>query len=294
MDSPRPQYNRTNVRFSHHAVRATFRALTPIPSLSSELAAWLWYQPPRAPMRPEQRDWLERAERSSFSAAGTEVAAYSWGSGPPVLLVHGWGGHAGQLTTFVPQLLEKGFRAVAFDGPRHGATKGGDPTVLSFAEAARALASRLGGVEAVIAHSMGGSASAYAMSRGLETRRAVLLAPAASVAGVAERFAQMVALDPRGLERMRRKFETSFGVHWDELDVIRSAHEMSARLLLVHDKEDPDVPYAEAQAIVGAWPSATLLTTEGLGHHRILWDPEVIRRSIAFLSQPIDPFGNSG
>lgn len=285
MNQPHLPQTRTNVRLTQRAIRATFRALTPLPSVASELAARLWFTPPRAPLRPEQKDWLERAERISLRAAETRVAGYSWGSGPAVLLVHGWGGHAGQLTSFVPHLVEAGFRAIAFDAPRHGATSGGTPSLLSFAEAAQAFASEVGGVDAVIAHSMGASASAYAMSQGLETNRAVFLAPAATMVGAAERFAQMVELHPRGLERMRRKFERSLGIHWDDLDVTRSAHRMNAPLLVVHDTGDRDVPYADGTAIVSAWPEATLVTTEGLGHHRLLRDAEVVRRALAFLSR---------
>ena len=48
------------------------------------------------------------------------VRAWQWGEGPPVLLVHGWEGHAAQFAGFIPRLLEQGFSAVAFDAPAHG------------------------------------------------------------------------------------------------------------------------------------------------------------------------------
>ncbi|AKU90856.1 alpha/beta hydrolase [Vulgatibacter incomptus] len=268
----------------HRAIQATFRTLTPVPSLASMLAARLWMIPPRAPIRPEQEAWLAKAERRDVDAGGTKVATYAWGRGPAVLLMHGWGGHAGQLTGFVPGLVEAGHRVVAYDGPRHGATQGGTPSLLSFSESAQAVAGREGGLSAVIAHSMGASAAAFSMSRGLEADRAVFLAPAATMSGAAERFAKMVRLDPRALEQMRRRFERELNIPWEELDVVRSAHQMRSALLVIHDESDRDVPFSDGDAIARAWPTGSLVTTTGLGHHRLLRDADVVRRTIDFVS----------
>jgi pimeloyl-ACP methyl ester carboxylesterase len=59
---------------------------------------------------------------------------------------------------------------------------------------------------------------------------------------------------------------------------------MTAPALIIHDREDPDVPYAHGEEIAAAWPGAELLTTTGLGHRAVLRDPGVIQRTIAFLS----------
>lgn len=274
---------RTNVRSSQQVARALFQVLNPVPAAASELAARLWMSPPRAPVRPPQAATLAQAEHLTFEASGARIAGYAWGGGPAVLLVHGWGGHAGQFASFVSALVEAGHRAVAFDAPRHGASVGGTPTIPAFAEAARRVASEVGGVEAVIAHSMGAAAMAYAMGQGLEAKRAVLLAPPASMDGAAERFARMVGLGSHGLRLLRQKLERRYSISWEELDVRRAARAMDASVLLVHDKEDRDVPYDESLQLLRAWPTATLMTTEGLGHHRILRDPDVVRHALAFI-----------
>lgn len=273
----------TNVRMGQRAVRVLFQVVNPVPVVASELAMRIWATPPRAPVRPAQAGWLAQAERLSFEAADTRVVGYAWGNGPAVLLVHGWGGHAGQLTSFVPALVEAGYRAVAFDAPRHGATTGGTPTVPMIANAVRALASEVGGAEAVIAHSMGAAATAYALGRGLKAERAVLLGAPATMDGAAQRFAQMLGLGTHGLEQMRQKFARRYTISWEELDLRREAPQIRSPVLLVHDKGDLDVPYDESLEIVRAWPTARLMTTDGLGHHRILRDPEVIRQTLAFI-----------
>jgi pimeloyl-ACP methyl ester carboxylesterase len=53
-------------------------------------------------------------------------------------------------------------------------------------------------------------------------------------------------------------------------------------LLLVHDRDDVETPARGSQSLASAWPGADLLLTEGLGHRRVLWDPAVVERTVAF------------
>jgi pimeloyl-ACP methyl ester carboxylesterase len=53
---------------------------------------------------------------------------------------------------------------------------------------------------------------------------------------------------------------------------------------VIHDRDDPEVPLANGEAIAAAWPGARLVTTEGLGHTRIVHDPGVVARGVAFLT----------
>jgi pimeloyl-ACP methyl ester carboxylesterase len=55
-------------------------------------------------------------------------------------------------------------------------------------------------------------------------------------------------------------------------------------LLVMHDRDDPTVPWAEGAAIATAWRGAELVTTSGLGHRDIVRDPDVVARAVAFLS----------
>ncbi|MGZ8398366.1 MAG: alpha/beta fold hydrolase, partial [Gemmatimonadales bacterium] len=61
------------------------------------------------------------------------------------------------------------------------------------------------------------------------------------------------------------------------------ARRMTAAALVIHDRDDPDVPYAHGEEIAAAWPGAELLTTSGLGHRAVMRDPKVIQRTVAFL-----------
>jgi pimeloyl-ACP methyl ester carboxylesterase len=53
--------------------------------------------------------------------------------------------------------------------------------------------------------------------------------------------------------------------------------------LIFHDRRDKEVPYAEGVALAASWPTSEMISTEGLGHQRILRDPAVIDRAVEFV-----------
>ena len=65
-------------------------------------------------------------------------------------------------------------------------------------------------------------------------------------------------------------------------------------LLVVHDPDDPDSPYAASERIVDVWPGANLVTTRGLGrlaHYRILRHRPAIDACVDFIGRPPDRLG---
>jgi fermentation-respiration switch protein FrsA (DUF1100 family) len=61
------------------------------------------------------------------------------------------------------------------------------------------------------------------------------------------------------------------------------ARGMRAPLLVVHDWADAAVPFAQGERLAATWPDATLITTAGLDHVRVLHWPEVVERVAGFL-----------
>ena len=82
---------------------------------------------------------------------------------------------------------------------------------------------------------------------------------------------------------MRRNLETRLQMRWDDLHVPTIARSLTTAALLLHDREDEDVPFAQGEEITAAWPGARLIPTAGLGHRGLLRDPDVVRETVAFL-----------
>ena len=279
--------------------RTLFRGVTPVaPGAAASLALALFRRPPRHRDSAEERDVIANAERLFLSLDGKPLAAWRWGHGPAVLLVHGWGSRGSRLGSFVAPLTEAGYSVVAFDAPGHGASAGRLSSLPQFISAIERLGRELGKkgggcrpegpvpatFSGIVAHSMGGAATTLAMARGLPVRRVVFLAPAADPAGYSERFAELLGLTPDVLRRMKQSIERRFGQPWDDFDVLRAARKMTAPLLVFHDRDDRDVAWTDGAAIAAAWPGAELVSTEGLGHRRIVHDPGVVSRTVAFLA----------
>jgi len=270
---------------SVRALRAGFRVLgKAAPGLAAVAAARLFGSPPRRRTSDAERQALARGRPGSVATNGGRIVTWTWGAGPVVLLAHGWGSRGARLRSFVEPLVASGRSVVAFDAPGHGDSSGRTSSLPEFALAIRAVADAAGGIEAAVAHSLGCPSVAFAMTRGLSLTRAVFLAPPAHPGAYTETFARTLAIPAPVLARMKRRFEERFGLRWEELDLPRAAGNFQAGLLVIHDRDDAEVPFGNGEAIAAAWPQATLVATEGLGHTRIVHDPAVVRRAVAFVT----------
>ena len=285
--------NSTNVRsWADRAapwpLRAFFRVIgAAFPKLAGAVAGRLFVTPPRPQVSPRVAGILSRGEPFDVRWKGGTLRAWAWGSGPAVLLVHGWGGYGAQFASFVPALTAAGYRAVAFDGPSHGVSDGRRTNLLEFAEAVRRVAEEAGPLAGIVAHSFGGASTAIAVSRGLYPGRVVFIAPAADPMMATQRFAAALNLPEPALRVMRSRLERRIGVRFEDLHIPRLVAGFDVPLRVAHDREDREIPWEEGSAIAAAWPGAALVTTHGLGHYRILHDAEVIAGAVGFLDGAI-------
>lgn len=58
-------------------------------------------------------------------------------------------------------------------------------------------------------------------------------------------------------------------------------------LLLFHDRDDAEVPWDNGASLARSWPGAVLVTTDGLGHHRIAREPSVVAAAVQFMAAGI-------
>lgn len=274
----------TNVRFAASALLA--------PDLAGAWAERLFLTPPRPKDAVLASLDLIDARSGLLEHKGRAIATWTWGArsreAPAVLLAHGWGGNAAQMRGFVFPLLSAGYRVVAFDQPAHGVSEGRLSGLPDFAEVLAEVAGYAGegqgGIEGVVAHSLGGAATALAIARGLKARRVVLIGTSLDVGAHARRFARWHGMPERVREAMQAAIEERFGVRWSQLDVAKLAPRLAAPALVIHDREDRAVPWTEAARFAGLWPQARLLLTRGLGHRRILEDERVTRAATDFIA----------
>lgn len=200
--------------------------------------------------------------------------------GPTVVLVHGWGGHAGQMMALAQALQLRGLRTVIMEMPAHGRSRGAESTLPQFTRAIDYVVARLRQqghpVHALVAHSLGASAGAFVASRGLPVQRLVLLAPAASPPEYTRLFAQVFGLSESTRAAMQRRIEAREGLLMPQFEPAAVGPGIRIPTLVVHDRDDSINRFADGTAFSHAIGGAQLMATQGLGHRRILKDPAVL------------------
>jgi pimeloyl-ACP methyl ester carboxylesterase len=205
--------------------------------------------------------------------------------------VHGWGGLGAQLGAFVRPLQDSGFRVVTFDAPAHGASDPGPSGPgrthgLEFGRALDAVAARFGPAHTVIAHSLGALPALLAQLHGwLSTDQLVFLAPMRDLATHFDRFAEQVGIGPRVRRELTVATQRWVGYPVDAIDVLGLSRQLApVPLLVVHDRRDRETSHADSVRLVENWAGpARLISTDGLGHRRLLVDPGVIREVVGFV-----------
>jgi pimeloyl-ACP methyl ester carboxylesterase len=283
--------HRTEVRPQPAAARAWLRlgarGLAAVsPRLAAAAVAPLFFKaPPRRRRSEAEEEVLRRAERLDLGAGRHRLAAWRWGRGPAVLLAHGWGGCAGQMTPLVDPLLEAGYSVVASDAPAHGQSPGWSASIPAFAGAIARLAEAAGPLHGAVTHSMGGAALSLAVARGLPIRRAVLVGPPADAAVWFDGFVRWLGFPAAAAPALRRRAERLAGERLDRLSAAALGPRLTLPLLVIHDRQDREVPLEDGARVAGAAAAGHLLVTEGLGHRRILRHPGVAAAAVRFLAE---------
>lgn len=292
---------RASRRTSKYAVlRSTFAVLDRFaPAAGGRLAVRIWCTVPqsngtRRDDRPIPGLTAPQNEVSTVTlSGGRRVVVETWGDGTPVYLVHGWGGWRGQLGNFVEPLAARGHRVVAFDAPSHGESGPGRygprrTTGLEMMEALQEVVGAYGRPAAVVAHSLGAATAAWAFSdvvgEGIAPpARLALIAPTLGPVPHIQAMARLFGFSDRTQRAMRRRLESMLGRPIDDFDVLKVGPDMP-QTVIIHDRRDKEVAFAEARQIAAAWPRAHLTGTDGLGHQRILRDPGVVSKVVEFVT----------
>jgi pimeloyl-ACP methyl ester carboxylesterase len=283
----------TIVRFKNRLMRARFRYAEHVaPGRAGRAARDLWFMAP-----PRMTELAVPGGGAPFEveAQGHPIRGLVWGEGSDpasrtVYLMHGWGGRGAQFGAMVTPLVEAGHRVVMFDAPAHGDSGPGPAGPgrthgVEFAKALDAVFCRFGPAEAVVAHSMGTISTYLALRYGwLGAERLVFIAPMVDAESLFDRFQQSLGFGPRVRKAFDRAVDQFVGVPLVEFDArVQARHVNALPTLVITDRGDRQTAYADVVDFADSI-GAPLVTTEGLGHRKILRDPAVIERVVNFVS----------
>jgi len=269
---------------------------TVAPTLAGKWAIKLFFTPLK-PKRPRREEALIKdatiqkvSLQESFDKSITQpyFVTYSWGKGPVVLLVHGWGGRGSQVATLAQPLVDSGYRVVTFDALAHGDSPGKQTNILEFKQIIQHIEAMEGGFYAIIGHSFGGVAAALAVSEGVKAEKLATIGTPASMEFVFDQFASIINASGSSIEKLTYYIEHLAQRRIDEFSLTNIVTKLNQPGLIIHDKNDREVSHTEALALAKQWTGSELVVTEGLGHRRILRDEAVISKIIGYIATDED------
>ncbi len=270
-------------------LRAMFGALCRVlPSVAASLAYRALATPPRVAERDWQKQLRQRATKTALPFGGGHIAVYEWGIGPVVLMVHGWGARATHMGKMIEPLVLAGYRVVSFDAPAHGESSGKRTDPVEFAAAVNAVANYAGHVHVAITHSFAATSTLLAhRDWGDVADHFVLVSPIVSCMWFTEMFGEYAGLNASVLARARQMVVDRYSGRflWEHMSVLELLRSARRSTLIIHDRNDVEIPFAHSTVLMEAGSHVDRFATDGLGHHRLLGDPQVILRVVKFVKE---------
>jgi pimeloyl-ACP methyl ester carboxylesterase len=257
-----------------------------VPSWTAKKAMQIFLSPRRFPPKV----WELIAENSGTRInINKAISAIKWKTDQPnpnnkaVLLAHGWESRGTQMSGFVPQLLIQGYDVVALDMPGHGHSIGDKSDPLKFAETLILAENKLGKFDAIIGHSMGAGAIGIAVSQGLFSKKLVLISGPSSIENTLTNFCKFIGLNIKSTSCFLEYIGDYVGINPSEVD--KRLLQMKSRIstLVIHDENDLEIPFNEANRMLSVFPNSELFVTNGLGHRKILKSNRVLTKVNDFL-----------
>jgi pimeloyl-ACP methyl ester carboxylesterase len=250
--------------------------------IARELAA----RPPRVRVASHEAAAMKSAERRR-NLGWSGDAAWSWGRGPEVALVHGWGGRAAQMAPLAAAIADLGYRTTVFDIAGHGDSKVTQARWEYFIRDIGTMADRIGDVAAWIGHSAGGLAMMAARRvAGVSARKYVCICAPSHPFPPVRALAKRLNAGPALLARYRQFLGEQFQTTWDDLAAGSAFAGAGSDLLLCYDENDRLVDHTEGDRIHALCSGSQLVKTDAFGHTRILASPELAHTVGAFLKPP--------
>lgn len=209
-----------------------------------------------------------------------------------VLMLHGWASRTEFMTALIEGYRSAGYRVISLDLPGHGHSSGRRLTMVSAVDAVRAAGEWFGPFAAAVGHSFGGAIALNAIAGSvrdiapLSADRLVMIGAPSSMPAIFEGFARMINLGRRSYGSFVGRVEKIAGRPLDHYVGSRLLRSVSPPTLVIHARDDREVPAGEALDHGSAGDHVRLEWADGLGHRRILADAGVVAKAVAFVAEP--------
>lgn len=251
------------------------------PVCAGKLAFWQFQRPELKKTRVRELsiydDFTER--RIPFEQEDLYVYESGPENGYPVVMIHGWESNPGSLSGIAGFLASNGFRVLVLGLPAHGRSNLKKTNMVHSSGAVLALLEyyHLKSGFSMVTHSFGSGASAIALAgKPVRVDNLVFITSSEVIRDIFDDYARMIGLGKSAYDHLLRLTERLTPVPIREFVISRFLQKVDfGQLVIIHDKTDKVIPFANATAIEKAVRSTKVIPVEGKGHYRILWDEDV-------------------
>lgn len=217
-------------------------------------------------------DILAEAKTKIIEIDHVKVHYYCWGTGPCVILCHGWSGHASQLGMLVKPITDAGYQVIAIDAPGHGLSSKKSINWQSYAHAISVIVEHQEYVAAMVGHCMGGVCVTRALQRINKTiGKVILINSFDNFSWLADLYCKTLGINNALVKSVFETSDRAYSRSFPQSPFsCRSTLEgIDCECLIVHDLDDDFVPFRHGEYI-SSIKNAKLHSTNGLGHSLIL------------------------
>ena len=271
-------------------------------TLSTPLAsrlAWRWFLTPYPfPIPKREQPWEEKFTKTLHKhPSGHTYPIYTHGTGPKnILLIHGWAGRFSQfhallahLEATLPNLYEN-YTLIGFNAPAHRSATGKRTMMPHFAQCIEHISNTHGPIHTAIAHSLGCNATLFAAQEyQVPITQQILYAPPGLISQMAHLFCDIMGFNAKVKQGLVDYVKGIHGDNFDDYSAPSLAKTNTIPTLVFHDLNDNDTPIELGRLVGHNIQNGRYIETEGLGHRRILRDPQVLQTSTRFLLHGLNP-----
>lgn len=237
-------------------------------SYAGEKALRLFGTPRRGGINERQSDFLATSYREEFLYEDTSIMTYRWlGEKGTILLAHGWESNSARWRRLIEYLQSKDYEIIAIDAPAHGNSGGKLFNAIQYSEFINVIAKHFD-PNIIIGHSVGGMASVFFQYKyQMEcVKKLILLGAPDEFADVLKRYEDMLGYNQRVSRQINATIIERYGQAPESFSTAKYSEQLNSKALIIHDKHDKIIPYADALKIKNSFNNSRLITTTGLGH----------------------------
>lgn len=209
-------------------------------SLAAEWALRVFATPRRGEVAVMHREFLDNAKFKSISAGDEMIQLYHWkGSGPKVLLAHGWESNTHRWRDTVRDLQRHSYDIYALDAPAHGYSTGKRFTALQYAEVLSEVIAIIHPA-CIIAHSVGAMATIYQQSNteGYEVEKIVCLGSPDTLLEIMQGYRDLLKFNQKVYDNLNLLLHNKYGYHIKDFNTAYFLRNVPGDVLVVHAQDD--------------------------------------------------------